>query len=82
MTEKRFCLQCDDGTLLAHGARELSLTRNGCTHTVAQVVGWHGPACGDCHFDDREGDRCGAAMDAFSARVDTDIAATRRHGLI
>lgn len=81
MEEKRFCLQCDESHLLSHlehGARDLLFTRNGRTHTVAQVLGWHCPVCGDCHFDGKEGDRYGAAMDAFSAQVDADIAAALR----
>jgi len=78
MSERRFCLQCDDGTLLAHGARDLSFTSNARTHTVSQIRGWHCPVCADCHFDDQEGDRYGAAMDAFSAQVNADMAASLR----
>ena len=78
MKAKRFCLQCDDGTLLEHGARDLSFTRNTRTHTVPQVWGWHCPVCADCQFDDNEGERYGAAMDAFSAQVDAEIAASLR----
>jgi len=76
MPETRFCLQCDDGTLMEHGARDLSFTRNERTHTVPEVWGWHCPVCRDCHFDD--GDRYGAAMDAFNAQVDADMAASLR----
>jgi HTH-type transcriptional regulator/antitoxin MqsA len=54
MKAKRFCLQCDDGTLLEHGARDLSFTRHTRTHTVPQVWGWHCPVCADCQFDDNE----------------------------
>ena len=78
MKVKRFCLQCDDGTLLEHGARDLSFTRHTRTHTVPQVWGWHCPVCADCQFDDNEGERYGAAMDAFSAQVDAEIAASLR----
>ncbi len=78
MSERRFCLQCDDGTLLEHGARDLSFTSNARTHTVSQIRGWHCPVCGDCHFDDQEGDRYGAAMDEFSAQVNADVAASLR----
>ncbi|MEI6760572.1 MAG: type II TA system antitoxin MqsA family protein [Betaproteobacteria bacterium] len=78
MKAKRFCLQCDDGTLLEHGARDLSFTRHTRTHTVPQVWGWHCPVCADCQFDDNEGERYGAAMDAFSAQVDAEIAASLR----
>lgn len=81
MTEKRFCLQCDENHVLSHlehGARDLTFSRDGRTHTVAQVRGWHCPACGDCHFDAGEGERYGAAMDAFSAQIDADMAAALR----
>ncbi|MBK6999446.1 MAG: type II toxin-antitoxin system MqsA family antitoxin [Rhodoferax sp.] len=81
MEEKRFCLQCDENHVLSfleYGARDLSFTRNGRTHTVPQVFGWHCPVCGDCHFDAGEGERYGEAMDAFSAQVDAEIAAALR----
>ncbi len=78
MTENRFCLQCDDGTLLEHGARDLSFTRHARTHTVPQVFGWHCPVCKDCHFDAGEALRYGAAMDALSAQVDAQMAKALR----
>jgi HTH-type transcriptional regulator/antitoxin MqsA len=81
LSAKRFCLQCDEDhvvSYLEHGARDLSFTKNGRTHTVAQVLGWHCPVCGDCQFDAREGERYCAAMDAFSAQVDADVAAALR----
>jgi len=78
MSERRFCLQCDDGTLLAHGARDLSITIAPLHTTVPQVWGWHCPVCGDCHFDDQEGDRYGAALDALRAQFDADMAASLR----
>ncbi len=70
MSESRFCLQCDDGTLLEHGARDLSITIAPLHTTVPQIQGWHCPVCGDCHFDDQEGDQYGAALDVLRAQVD------------
>jgi len=58
MSEKRICLQCDNGTLL--------------------FSGWHCPMCGECEFDDGEGKRYSAAMDAFAASVDSELAASLR----
>lgn len=78
MSKKRFCLQCDDGTALVHEARDLNFTYRDQTATVAAISGWHCPACGDCEFDDGEGARYSAATDAFSASVDSELAASMR----
>ena len=78
MTKDRFCLQCDDGSLLVHGARDLLVTVETRHATVPQVLGWHCPACGDCQFDLGEGERFGDALDALRAQVDADTAAALR----
>jgi len=75
---ERFCLQCDDGTLLVHDRRDLTCTYRDRVLTVPQVSGWHCPVCGECEFDDGEGKRYSAAVDAFSAAVDAEIAASLR----
>jgi len=74
MTDQRFCLQCDDGTRLTHGPRDLTFSYREHTLTVTRVSGWHCPACGDCTFDDDEGQRYSAAVDAFCAAVDLEMA--------
>lgn len=51
---KRFCLQCDDGTLLEHGAKDMEITINGLSATVPAVTGWHCPVCGECEFSEQE----------------------------
>ena len=65
MSKKRFCLQCDDGTVLAHGAKDLAIALNGLSTTVLAVRGWHCPVCADCQFDDGEGQRYSAALAAL-----------------
>jgi HTH-type transcriptional regulator/antitoxin MqsA len=81
MTEKRFCLQCDENHVLSHleyGARDLSADVETLQITVPQVMGWHCPVCGDCHFDAGEGERYGAAVDALRAQVNASAAAALR----
>jgi HTH-type transcriptional regulator/antitoxin MqsA len=78
MSEKRFCLQCDDGTALVHAARDLVFTYRDQKGTVPAVSGWHCPVCGECEFDEGEGGRYSAAMDAFAASVDSELAASMR----
>jgi HTH-type transcriptional regulator/antitoxin MqsA len=70
-----FCLQCDDGTLLEQGVRDLVFSYKGKTLTVPDIRGWHCPVCGECEFEDGEGKRYSAALDAFAAQVDAEEAA-------
>lgn len=58
----RFCLQCDDGTELAHEARDLKTVIDGLSFTVKAVSGWHCPVCADVEFDAGEGTRYSAAL--------------------
>jgi len=44
-------LQCDDGTLLEYGARNVSGDMNGERYAVENVTGWHCPVCGEIEFD-------------------------------
>lgn len=74
----RFCLQCDDGTPLVHEARDMTLTIDGRTSTVAAVLGWHCPVCGECEFDGAEGERYGAALEVLRAQVTADNASALR----
>lgn len=78
MSDKKFCLQCDDGTLLKHGKRDLSFAYRERALTVPQVSGWHCPVCDECEFDDGEGKRYSDAVDAFAAAVDRGIADSLR----
>lgn len=71
-------MQCDDCTLLEHGIRELVFTYHGNNLTVPDVQGWHCPVCGECEFDEGEGQRYSAAVDAFAADVDAEEAAWLR----
>ena len=65
MPKKRFCLQCDDGTVLGHGAKDLAIEVGGLSANVPAVSGWHCPVCADCEFDDGEGQRYSAALAAL-----------------
>lgn len=53
----RYCLQCDDGTVLEHCSKDLTTELNGNSVVTPQVSGWHCPKCGECEFDDGEGQR-------------------------
>ena len=82
MPTKRFCLQCDDGTLLTHGKKDLTIALGALSTTVLAVSGWHCPACADCQFDAGEGQRYGAALaalrDTFNQQRASALRATRK----
>lgn len=63
MPKIKFCLQCDDGTKLVHEKRDLLEEFGGRREIVPQVSGWHCPVCGECEFDDGEGQRCSAVLE-------------------
>jgi HTH-type transcriptional regulator/antitoxin MqsA len=67
----RYCLQCDDGTVLVHEARDVSGEINGETYRVEQLHGWHCPACGEVEFDlgSGESQRFDAEFDAAVGRA-------------
>lgn len=56
----------------------LRLPMVGKSLTVPAVQGWHCPVCGECEFDEGEGRRYSAAVDAFAAAVDAEEAAWLR----
>lgn len=74
----RFCLQCDDGTKLVHGQRDMTIPIDGRSVVVPAVAGWHCPVCGECEFDDGDGARYSAALDALRAQVNAENAARLR----
>lgn len=71
MADIRYCLKCDDGTVLEPGARDMTEQVDGINVTVPQVHGWHCPVCGECEFDDGEGKRY-SAMLAEARRATTE----------
>jgi HTH-type transcriptional regulator/antitoxin MqsA len=73
-SKRKFCLQCDDGTLLQHGERDLRFDYKGKSSLVPAVSGWHCPVCFECEFDRLEGQRYSRAVDAFAAQTDADEA--------
>jgi HTH-type transcriptional regulator/antitoxin MqsA len=78
MSNDKFCLQCDDGTMLEHDKRNLTFTYRDHELTVPLVSGWHCPACRECEFDDGEGKRYSTLVDNFCASVDLEIAQSLR----
>ncbi len=78
MRNPAFCLTCDNGALLTHNKRNLTFTYREHVLTVPHVLGWHCAACGECEFDEGEGKRYSAAVDAFSVEVDKEFAASLR----
>ncbi|MDR0780027.1 MAG: hypothetical protein LBF16_04950, partial [Pseudomonadales bacterium] len=65
-TKPRYCLQCDDGTALVYGTRDVRDDIDGVPYSVADVCGWHCPACGEIEFaqDDDSALRVNAAIHA------------------
>jgi len=45
-----YCLQCDDGTVMEYGTRDVHQTLDGEPFHVPQVEGWHCPVCGEIEF--------------------------------
>jgi HTH-type transcriptional regulator / antitoxin MqsA len=78
MLKKRFCLQCDDGTLLAHGTKDLAITMGKLVTTVPAVSGWFCPVCADCQFDKGEGQRYGKALEELRQLANQQRAAAMR----
>ncbi len=74
----RYCLQCDDGTVLVQGRLDTSACVRGRERTVAAVSGWHCPVCGEVEFDPGEGERYNVAMQALADEVATEEAALLR----
>ena len=63
-TRPRYCLQCDDGTVLEHRAKDVFGNIDGVAYSVEKISGWHCPACGEIEFDAGEGQRYNAALEA------------------
>lgn len=75
---KRFCQQCDDGTLLVHGSVDKEIKIDALSVVVPQISGWHCPVCGECEFDDGEGKRFSAALSALRRQADAERMALLR----
>ena len=78
MSEQRFCLQCDDGTLLRHEKKDLIAKVGKLQATVPAVSGWHCPVCGECEFDAGEGQRFSAVTEALRQEQNRQQAASLR----
>lgn len=75
---KKYCLTCDDGTLLKHGAVDKTINIDTLSVVVPQVSGWHCPNCGECEFDDGEGKRYNDALAALRKQANAERAAMLR----
>lgn len=53
----RYCMQCDDGTVLVHERRDIEFEHRNHRDTVHGVSGWHCPACGEIESDPDEAER-------------------------
>ncbi len=80
MRKPAYCLNCDDGTLLQFGTRDITETIEGLRTTVRALRGWHCPVCGEIEFVKGTGDadRYSAALTSLRARVTTRRAAELR----
>lgn len=78
MSEHKYCLQCDDGTLLVHGKQDLVARVGKLESTVPEVSGWHCPVCGECEFDAGEGQRFSAAIEALRIELNKQRGAALR----
>jgi HTH-type transcriptional regulator/antitoxin MqsA len=76
----QYCLQCDDGTVLEHGARDVAGDIDGQPYRVEQVRGWHCPVCAEIEFDpgSGEGERVSQAIGAAAANANARLAQQMR----
>jgi len=67
----RFCPQCDDGTMLEYGMRDIVETLDGEPIYVPNVEAWHCPVCGEIEFarDNDGADRYSQALDAAQEKI-------------
>jgi HTH-type transcriptional regulator/antitoxin MqsA len=67
----RYCLQCDDGTVLEFGTRDVAGEIRGAPYLARRIRGWHCPVCGDVEFaqDDDGALRVGAAIRAAGGKT-------------
>jgi len=67
----RSCLQCDDGTMLEYGMRDIIETLEGEPIYVPNVEAWHCPVCGEIEFarDNDGADRYSQALDAAQEKL-------------
>jgi HTH-type transcriptional regulator/antitoxin MqsA len=50
----RFCLNCDDGTVLELAVKEVIVNAAQVTKIAPEIAGWHCPQCGEIEFIDEE----------------------------
>ncbi|GHT94266.1 antitoxin [Betaproteobacteria bacterium] len=69
----RYCLQCDDGTVLELGVRDVTVTEGAVSRIAPDIAGWHCPKCGEIEFIDEDSStRHMAVLDAVFEEVNAD----------
>jgi len=86
MHTPRYCLNCDDGTLLVHEKKDVLASVEGASVLVPAVSGWHCPVCGEIEFDAGEGVSYSKALElartmAVESRASELRTARKRLGL-
>lgn len=70
MRNPRYCLQCDDGTVLVHEKKDVKVESRGLSTIAPDVSGWHCPVCGEIEFDyDSSGKRVSEALDMLAEQA-------------
>jgi len=59
------CRQCNDGTEMSYGKKDMTITYGVMSRPVFAVAGWHCPVCKECEFDLGEGMRCVETLEAM-----------------
>lgn len=49
---RKFCLQCDDGSVLEFQTKDITVEARGESCVVPQVAGWHCPVCREIEYAD------------------------------
>jgi HTH-type transcriptional regulator/antitoxin MqsA len=81
-TNPRFCLQCDDGTVLKYETKDVHDNIRGEQFVVRAVAGWHCPKCGEIEFVNKSGERYNDALEAaykaYEKRRAAELCAIRK----
>ncbi len=85
MSEMRYCLQCDDGTVLVYQTKDIVGQMEGVAYEVPAVTGWHCPVCHDVEFDtatdsaQRHSSQLDSAWQIAARRRGAELRAMRKH---
>jgi HTH-type transcriptional regulator/antitoxin MqsA len=69
----RFCLHCDDGTVLELAVKDVTGNAAQVTKIAPEIAGWHCPQCGEIEFiDDESSARYQAVLESAWAEARAD----------